>query len=134
MRNGYHGQIIGSSDNSGNNHAYELLYLGSGTYGAYLDFSSVGSASGLGGGTCISQAGLELSGNDSADYLAYQHADEFDDNPLQWESSGGTWNSGWSLSETWQDHPCGVNGYTTPDCLNRWWVNNSNNDFANDKP
>ncbi len=130
----------GSSSNNGTNHPYELLYMGSATYSAWIDYGDgrglvkVGTASGLGYGTCISQSGLELSGNDSNDQLVYEHSDTFYHDPLQWEGTNGVWHSGWSLSDSWIDHPCGQ-GYSTPDCLNGSFTPPSNpNDWGDNKP
>ncbi len=83
----YSGFIIGPSDNSGNNHAYELLYVGSATYQAWYTNSSnqfveAAQVGGMGYGTCTGQAGEELSGQDGNDNLYLQHSDDFVNYPF----------------------------------------------------
>lgn len=115
---GYHGYIIGNSNNNGTNHSYELLNDENGYYSAYLDGSWVGTAGILGHGTCIAQAGEELSGNDYGygNYLAFQHSDSFENFPLDWLDTSNTWHLGWNTNQYWYDHPCNI-GYTAPNCL-----------------
>jgi hypothetical protein len=130
---GYSGHIIGASDNSGNNHSYQLTYQGNGTYAGYLDGGYIGSAGGLGGGTCIGQAGEELSGSDYfGNYLAYQHSDSFQNYPLEWQDTSRNWHVGWNISQHWQDHPCNIYGYSPPNCLDLSFPNN--NQLTTDKP
>ncbi len=152
LTQGYHGQVaylwywaydtpgggysdfpVGYTTADSSLHSYEILYDGSGTYTAYLDFGSVGTIGGLGAGACIAQTGLEVSNGE----MPVTHSDTFDMNPLQWENTSGRWNFGWSQSDYWIDNPCGQQGYSSPNCANGTFCNNgvcSSNQWLNNKP
>jgi len=59
------------------------------------------------------------------------HSDTFTMNPLQWESTGGTWYYGWNTGEFWIDNPCG-HGYSPPNCANGDFTNS--NQWNDNKP
>jgi hypothetical protein len=132
---GYHGHIIGASDNTGTNHTYQMSWLGGANYEVYLDEGAAGAANGQGAGSCTGQAGEELSGNDYGagdDNLAYQHSDTFENYPLEYEDFSHVWHTGWNTGEYWVDNPCGQPGYATPNCLNIQFPNN--NQLYTNKP
>jgi hypothetical protein len=119
----------GNTSPDGTNHAYELLYVGNGTYNVYRDFGSVGSVGGMGQGTCIALTGGEVRSGD----MTVTHSDGFDNNPLQWESFGNNaWNYNWNTSQYWIDNPCGQQGYSSPNCFNGLFYSPSH--YANSKP
>jgi hypothetical protein len=148
LTQGYHGNVVyewywaydtpgggyddfpaGAANADNSLHSYEILYDGGGNYTAYRDFGVVGNVGGLGAGMCIGQTGIEVSNGD----IPYTQSGNFEDNPLQWENTSGSWFYGWSTSDYWIDDPCGSQGYTSPNCLNGTFYNN-NNQYYNNKP
>jgi hypothetical protein len=130
---GYSGIIIGSSDNSGSNHSYELVNGQNSYYAGFLDGTYVGYAGGLGYGTCYAQAGEELSGNDYSygNALSIQYSASFLNYPLDWLDTSNSWHLGWNTSQYWYDHPCGV-GFVSPNCLNLSFI--ASYELATSKP
>jgi hypothetical protein len=118
----------------GTNHTYATTDDGGGTYDAwsvYLDGVQENQFTGLGQGSCVGQAGLEISGyNNPNPPDSRTHSDTFDLTPLERRDSfGGAWVSGWT-GHYFIHFPCGT--YPNLQCFNG--VYNSGSYWADNKP
>jgi hypothetical protein len=129
---GYHDFAAGYTVPDGTNHAYLLQFQSdNNTYSVFRDGVTIAAnITGLGSGTCISAAGLEIS-NDGVHPLSNYEADTFDLVPLEWQDSNYATHVGWNTSSYWNDAPCGQ-GYTVPNCMNGVFYSSSH--WADNKP
>ncbi len=115
---GYSDLSLGIAVQDNSSHSYKVeqqISSSSAVYAAFRDGNLLVSYAGQNpSGSCVAQAGLEVSGSPDGN----SSAANFDVTPLKYKNTSGTWHTGWaSTSELWIDNPCGA-GYSPPNCLN----------------